>query len=83
MTQLRRVPLFADIKDEDNVCIEQAEEWRLARGEILVKAGDPADNFLRARFFARWRSVFATSKGSTRQQEKAGRARNYVGGPRA
>ena len=45
MTQLRRVPLFADIKDEDNVCIEQAEEWRLATGEILVKEGEPAHNF--------------------------------------
>jgi CRP-like cAMP-binding protein len=45
MTQLLRVPLFADVKDEDNVCIEQAEEWRLATGEILVKEGEPAHNF--------------------------------------
>ena len=45
MAQLRRAPLFGDLKDEDNVCIEEAEEWRLDKGEILVKEGEPATHF--------------------------------------
>jgi C4-dicarboxylate-specific signal transduction histidine kinase len=45
MTQLRRVPLFADLKDEDSVCIEQTEEWRLPAGELLLKEGEPALHF--------------------------------------
>ena len=45
MTQLRRVPLFANIKDEDDVCIGQAEEWRLPTDELLVKEGEPAEHF--------------------------------------
>jgi signal transduction histidine kinase len=45
MTRLRRVPLFANVKDEDDVCIEQAEEWRLTTGELLVKEGEPAEHF--------------------------------------
>ena len=45
MTQLRRVPLFANLKDEDKVCLEEAEEWQLPEGELLVKAGEPAERF--------------------------------------
>ena len=45
MTQLRRVPLFANIKDEDDVCIEQAEEWRLPAGEVFVRERDPLEHF--------------------------------------
>ncbi len=45
MTELRRAPLFADLKDEDSVCIEHAEERRLNAGEVLVKEGEPAENF--------------------------------------
>ncbi|HEY5706059.1 MAG TPA: ATP-binding protein [Terrimicrobiaceae bacterium] len=45
MTQLRKVPLFADLKDEDSICIEQAEERRLATGELLVEEGQPAKHF--------------------------------------
>jgi signal transduction histidine kinase len=45
MTQLRRAPLFADLKDEDSVCIEHAEERRLKAGEVLLKEGEPAENF--------------------------------------
>jgi signal transduction histidine kinase len=45
MTELRRVPLFANLKDEDDVCIEQADERRLAAGEILVREGDVSQNF--------------------------------------
>jgi CRP-like cAMP-binding protein len=45
MTLLRRVPLFADFKDEDKVCLEQTEEWRLSTGEMLVKEGEPAEHF--------------------------------------
>ena len=45
MTLLRNVPLFADLRDEDKVCIEEAEEWQLLEGELLVKAGEPAEHF--------------------------------------
>jgi signal transduction histidine kinase len=45
MSLLRKVPLFANLKDEDKVCIEETEEWRLAPGEMLVKEGEPAENF--------------------------------------
>ena len=45
MTLLRNVPLFADLKDEDKVCIEEAEEWQLLEGELLVKPGEPAEHF--------------------------------------
>lgn len=45
MTELRKVPLFANLKDEDDVCIEQADGRRLAAGEILVKEGDASQNF--------------------------------------
>ncbi len=31
---LRKVPLFAN---EDEVCIEETEEWRLCEGELFVK----------------------------------------------
>ena len=42
---LRKVPLFANLKDEDKVCIEETEEWQLAAGEMLVKEGEPAEHF--------------------------------------
>jgi thioredoxin reductase (NADPH) len=45
MTQLRTVPLFADVKDEDSACIEQAEEWRLPAGEVFVRERDPLEHF--------------------------------------
>ncbi len=45
MTQLRTVPLFADVKDEDDVCIEQAEEWRLPAGEVFVRERDRLEHF--------------------------------------
>ena len=45
MNLLRQVPLFANLKDEDKVCIEETEEWRLSEGELLVKAGEPAEHF--------------------------------------
>ena len=43
--QLRRVPLFADLKDEDGVCMQNVEERRLQTGEVLVREGEPAANF--------------------------------------
>ena len=46
MNLLRQVPLFANLKDEDKVCIEETEEWRLPAGEILVKAGEARGAFL-------------------------------------
>ena len=45
MNLLRQVPLFANLKDEDKVCIEETEDWRLPAGELLVKAGEPAEHF--------------------------------------
>ena len=45
MTLLRKVPLFADLKDEDKVCIEETEEWRLPTGEMLVEEGKHAEYF--------------------------------------
>jgi signal transduction histidine kinase len=45
MTLLRKVPLFANLKDEDKVCIEKTEEWRLPAGEMLVEEGKHAEYF--------------------------------------
>ena len=45
MNLLRQVPLFANLKDEDKVCIEETEEWRLSEGELLVKAGEAGGEF--------------------------------------
>jgi hypothetical protein len=39
MTLFRQVPLFANLKDEDKVCVEETEEWRLPAGEMLVEGG--------------------------------------------
>jgi signal transduction histidine kinase len=45
MARLRKVPLFASLRDEDKVCIEEAEEWQWPKGQLLVKAGEPAEHF--------------------------------------
>ena len=45
MNLLRQVPLFASLKDEDKVCIEETEEWRLPAGEMLVEEGKRAEYF--------------------------------------
>ena len=45
MNLLRKVPLFASLKDEDKVCIEETEEWRLPAGEMLVEEGKHAEYF--------------------------------------
>jgi signal transduction histidine kinase len=45
MIQLRGVPLFANVEDEESVCIEQAEEWRLPAGEVFVGERDPLEKF--------------------------------------
>ena len=45
MNLLRQVPLFANLKDEDKVCIEEAEEWRLPAGEMLFQEGQHAQHF--------------------------------------
>ena len=45
MNLLRKVPLFANLKDEDKVCIEETEEWRLPAGEMLVEEGKRAEHF--------------------------------------
>ena len=45
MNLLREVPHFAKLKDEDKVCIEETEEWRLSAGELLFQEGQRAENF--------------------------------------
>ena len=45
MNLLRKVPLFANLKDEDKVCIEETEEWRLPAGQMLVEEGKHAEYF--------------------------------------
>jgi CRP-like cAMP-binding protein len=45
MNLLRKVPLFANLKDEDKVCIEEAEEWRLPAGGMLFQEGQHAEHF--------------------------------------
>ena len=45
MDLLRKVPLFANLKEEDKVCIEGTEEWRLAAGEMLFQEGERATHF--------------------------------------
>ncbi len=45
MTLLRKVPLFANLKEEDKVCIKQTEEWRLVPGEMLMQEGESAKYF--------------------------------------
>ena len=46
MNLLRKVPLFANLKDEDKVCIEETEEWLLPAGETLFQEGQHAEHFL-------------------------------------
>ena len=45
MNLLRKVPLFANLKDEDKVCIEETEEWRLPAGGMLFQEGQHAEHF--------------------------------------
>ena len=57
MNLLRQVPLFANLKDEDKVCIERAEEWRLATGGRLSPLTFDHINFLGRYAFALPESV--------------------------
>ena len=43
MNLLHQVSLFANLKDEDKVCIEETEELRLSAGEMLVEEGKHAE----------------------------------------
>jgi signal transduction histidine kinase len=45
MDLLRRVPLFANLQEEDKVCIEETEERQLAPGEMLFREGEQAKQF--------------------------------------
>jgi signal transduction histidine kinase len=45
VTLLRKVPLFANLKEEDKVCIKETEEWRLVPGEMLLQEGEHAEYF--------------------------------------
>ncbi|MGB7838155.1 MAG: ATP-binding protein [Terrimicrobiaceae bacterium] len=45
MGLLRKVPLFANLQEEDKVCIEKTEERQFAAGEMLFQEGDQAKDF--------------------------------------
>lgn len=45
MNQLRKAPLFADLKDEDKVCVEETEEWWLPAGKTVVEEGQQPEHF--------------------------------------
>jgi signal transduction histidine kinase len=45
MSLLRKVPLFAHLKEEEKVCVENTEEWRLSAGEMLFEEGERASHF--------------------------------------
>ncbi len=45
MNLLRKVPLFVNLKDEDKVCLEETEEWRLPASEMVVEEGKHAEYF--------------------------------------
>ena len=42
---LRKVPLFAELKDDELTCVEQGEELWLSPGEEFITEGEPAENF--------------------------------------
>ncbi|MDQ6863326.1 MAG: ATP-binding protein [Thermoproteota archaeon] len=42
---LRKVPLFAELKDDELRCLEQGEELWLSPGEEFITEGQPAENF--------------------------------------
>jgi signal transduction histidine kinase len=42
---LRKVPLFAELKDDELRCVEQGEELWLSAGEEFITEGEPAENF--------------------------------------
>jgi len=42
---LRKVPLFARLKDDELRCVEQGEELWLSPGEEFITEGEPAENF--------------------------------------
>jgi signal transduction histidine kinase len=45
VTLLHKVPLFANLQEEDKVCVKETEEWQLVPGEMLVREGEPAAHF--------------------------------------
>jgi signal transduction histidine kinase len=42
---LRKVPLFAELKDDELRCVEQGEELWLSAGEEFITEGEPAEIF--------------------------------------
>ena len=45
LQQLRSIPVFTDLREEDRGCVDRAEERRLVAGEILIEEGAPATHF--------------------------------------
>ena len=42
---LRKVPLFAELKDDELRCVEQGEELWFSPGAEFITEGEPAENF--------------------------------------
>ena len=43
---LRKVPLFAELKDDELRCVEQGEELWFSPGEEFITEGQPGREFL-------------------------------------
>ena len=60
MNLLRKVPLFANLKDEDKVCIEEAKNGSFPVVKCSFRKGKHAEHF------------FCSSRGRDRRLEKTG-----------
>ena len=45
LSELQKLPLFADLSAAESSCLEQGEEIAVAAGESVAKEGEPADYF--------------------------------------
>ena len=52
---LRKVPLFAELKDDELGCFEQGEELWLSPGEEFITEGQPAEIDVFAGGNIRWK----------------------------
>jgi len=72
-SELRRVPAFADLPDDQIVWfISQSEEMHVKAGDTYVREGDPADAMfviLEGEF--QWRGVFSGDPVVLRRRERA------------
>src|SRR5690348_13439636 len=45
INELRRLPLFESLKENEIACLEEGKESRLAAGEVFVREGDMTECF--------------------------------------